>query len=181
MQQGKFGVSSLKIITAACLLASLLSCNSLEEAITEQQEKNIENYIISRMRSDTVLRRSQFDGVHYLYRPGDTTKNRLAGDTIVVDYFGRLLVSGSDTVMFDTNIEYFARRMGIDIAGRSFEPLTVVAGTDRLLSGLNKGLMLTHPKDTGEIIFNSDFGFGNKSNGRVPGNSPLIYTVYVFR
>jgi FKBP-type peptidyl-prolyl cis-trans isomerase len=40
---------------------------------------------------------------------------------------------------------------------------------------------MTHPGDLGEIIFNSDLGFGDRSNGIVPPLSPLIFKVAIVR
>jgi FKBP-type peptidyl-prolyl cis-trans isomerase len=147
----------------------------------EAQEKSLESYISTRMRADTLLRRSIGDGVNYLYRPGDTTRTRQAGDTITFNYIGRLFSTRNDSIVFDTNIPQLARRMGIDLSDRRLVPLTVAAGSSGLIEGLNKGLMMTHPRDTGEIIFNSDLGFGSSPNGMIPSNSPLIYTVYMLR
>jgi hypothetical protein len=174
----QFSIFNFQLI---CCLVFVLSCKSLDDEKIAQQEKNIESYIVSRMNADTSLRRSQFDGVNYLYRAGDTTVTRNIGDSIVFNYYGRIFSTGRDTVIFDTNIAYYALRMGVDTVGRSFAPVEAIAGNNTLLDGLSKGLMMTHPKDTGEIIFNSNFGFGSKPNGRIPSFSPLVYTVYVIK
>jgi FKBP-type peptidyl-prolyl cis-trans isomerase len=57
----------------------------------------------------------------------------------------------------------------------------VIAGNNNLLSGLSAGLMMAHLGDNGEIIFNSDMGFGKKGNGVVPPLSPLIFKVIIIR
>ena len=168
-------------LLASFCFAPVLSCKSLDDEKIAQQEKNIESYIVSRMNADALLQRMQLDGVNYLYRAGNSTVTRNAGDSIVFNYYGRIFSTGRDTVIFDANIAYYALRMGVDTAGRSFAPVTAIAGNNSLLEGLSKGLMMTHPKDTGEIIFNSNLGFGSKPNGSIPSHSPLVYTVYIIK
>lgn len=173
---------TLRAAVAILALATITAaCNKLNEERIENQEKNLENYIVARMKADTLLQRSTYAGVNYLYRPGDIMHTRREGDTIVVNYLGRLFTSGRDSIIFDTNIPQFAARLGIELGDRRLEPLTVIAGSNSLIEGLNKGLMMTHPRDTGEIIFNSSLGFGNAPNGMIPSNSPLIYTVFLVK
>jgi FKBP-type peptidyl-prolyl cis-trans isomerase len=150
-----------------------------KENPVEKQEERIETYIKTKMSKDPTLKLSQNGSVYYLYSPGDTTVRVSAGDSVYFYYTGTLL---TDTLKyFDTNDRTLENALKIDMAPEKFEPLKVVADNNNLLPGLNIGLNMTHLNDNGEIIFNSDMGFGEKGIGVVPPFSPLIFKVFIIQ
>jgi FKBP-type peptidyl-prolyl cis-trans isomerase len=153
----------------------LWSCE--KENPIEKQEEKIETYIKAKMSRNPALKFSQNNSVYYLYEPGDTTISVSAGDSIYFYYAGTLV---SDTSKyFDTNEQERANALKLDMPPEKFEPVKVIAANNNLLPGLSAGLNMTHLNDRGEIIFNSDMGFGEKGNGIVPPLSPLIFKVRV--
>ncbi|MDR2383326.1 MAG: FKBP-type peptidyl-prolyl cis-trans isomerase [Prevotellaceae bacterium] len=145
----------------------------------EKQEERIETYIKTKMSRNPALKLSQNGDVYYLYTPGDTTVTVSTGDSVYFYYAGTLV---NDTLKyFDTNDEALANALKLDFAPEKFEPLKVVAGNNNLLPGLNIGLNMSHLNDNGEIIFNSDLGFGEKGVGVVPPFSPLIFKVFIIQ
>jgi FKBP-type peptidyl-prolyl cis-trans isomerase 2 len=129
------------------------------------------------MNKNPTMKLSQDGGVYYLYEPGDMTVKVEAGDSIYFYYAATLVY---DTLRyFDTNDRALANALKLDMSSAKFEPLKVVAGNNNLLPGLNIGLNMTHLNDNGEIIFNSDMGFGEQGIGIVPPLSPLIFKVFI--
>jgi FKBP-type peptidyl-prolyl cis-trans isomerase len=131
------------------------------------------------MNKNPAMKLSQNGSVYYLYNPGDMDVTVAAGDSIYFYYAGTLV---NDTSRyFDTNDRALANALKLDMTSEKFEPVKVVAGNNNLLPGLNIGLNMTHLNDNGEIIFNSDLGFGDRGIGIVPPLSPLIFKVYIER
>ncbi|MDR2424085.1 MAG: FKBP-type peptidyl-prolyl cis-trans isomerase [Prevotellaceae bacterium] len=161
------------------IVTALLCVSCSKENPIESQETKIEAYIKSRMNSDKDLKLSKSGAVCYLSKSGDTTVNLANGDSVYFYYRAALL---TDTARyFDTNERARAEGLGMNLEGRSFDPAGVIVGRNNLLEGLGRGLQMAHPNDLGEIVFNSDYGFGGKPNGIVPANAPLIYKIRIVR
>jgi FKBP-type peptidyl-prolyl cis-trans isomerase len=144
----------------------------------EKQEERIEAYIKAKMNKNPALQLSHRDGVYYLYTPGNTAISVETGDSVYFYYAGTLV---ADTMRyFDTNDIELAKALKLTVESRQFEPVKVIAGNNNLLPGLSAGLTMTHLGDNGEIIFNSDLGYGKASIGVVPPLSPLIFKIFVF-
>jgi FKBP-type peptidyl-prolyl cis-trans isomerase len=157
-------------------LSLFLSCE--RENPVEKQEGIIESFIKTKMSKNPALKLSQESNVRYLYTPvGDITTGISTGDSVYFYYAGSLV---TDTLRyFDTNIRELAEAMGLTTDNKNFDPLGVIVGNNNLLTGLNIGLKMVHLGDSGEIIFNSDMGFGAKTNGIIPSYSPLIFKIFV--
>jgi FKBP-type peptidyl-prolyl cis-trans isomerase len=161
------------------LFALPLTWSCEREDPVEKQEEKIGTYISTKMNKNPALKLSQSGSVYYLYTPGDTTVTVSTGDSIYFYYAGTLV---NDTLRyFDTNYEPLANALNLDMPLEKFEPLKVIAGDNNLLPGLSAGLNMVHLNDNGEIIFNSDMGFGKKGNGIVPPLSPLIFKVFIIQ
>jgi FKBP-type peptidyl-prolyl cis-trans isomerase len=154
---------------------ALSSCE--KENPVEKQAENIETYIKTKRNRNPGMKLLQEGDVYYLYTPGDSTTTVSPGDSVYFYYLATLV---ADTVRyFDTNHRETAEALRLNTGYKSFEPLGAVVGNNNLLPGLNIGLKLIHPRDNGEIIFNSDLGFGDKANGIVPPFSALIFKVVI--
>jgi FKBP-type peptidyl-prolyl cis-trans isomerase len=162
---------------ALLVVFGLSSCN--KENPIEKQEEKIETYIKAKRSKNPNMKLSNDGDVYYLYEPGDTTISVSAGDSVYFYYAGTLV---TDTMKyFDTNDKALADALKLNTESRTFGPLGVIVGNNNLLTGLSIGLNMTHLGDRGEIIFNSDKGFGDKANGIIPPLSPLIFKVVITR
>jgi hypothetical protein len=169
-------VHKVNFCILALALCALYACG--EEDPVETQEKTIATYIERKLSRNPSLRLVADGSVKYLYLPGDTTTTVASGDSVYFYYAGVLVADTN--YCFATNVRSIAEALGLTVdATDNFDVLGVRAGQDNLLEGLRRGLLLTHPYDDGEIIFNSDLGFGDRSNGLIPGNTALIYKIYV--
>ncbi|MDR0559302.1 MAG: FKBP-type peptidyl-prolyl cis-trans isomerase [Prevotellaceae bacterium] len=154
----------------------LFYCCGKENPVAEQ-EKKIESYIKTKMSKNSNLKLSQNGDVFYLYESDGVSESVSAGDSVYFYYAAVLLL---DTLKyFDTNIREIFDILGLDVSNRNFEPQGTVVGSGKYLKGLDIGLKMVHDGDAGEIIFNSDYGFGGKANGIVPSHSALIYKVFI--
>jgi FKBP-type peptidyl-prolyl cis-trans isomerase len=170
---------SYRLVALFALFAvfGLSSCE--KENPIEKQEERIEAYIKAKRSKNPNMKLSNEGDVYYLYEPGDTTISVLASDSIYFYYAGTLV---TDTMRyFDTNDKALAIALKLNTDSKTFGPLGVIVGNNNLLPGLNIGLRMTHIGDRGEIIFNSDKGFGDKANGIIPPLSPLIFKVVITR
>jgi FKBP-type peptidyl-prolyl cis-trans isomerase len=167
---------STLIVLLVSFAALWLSACEKEDPVEKQEEK-IETYIRTKMNRNPNLKLARDNSVYYLYSPGDTMTRVSTGDSIYFYYAGTLL---NDTLRyFDTNYRALAEALRLNTEYRNFDPLGVIVGSNSLLPGLAAGLKMVHLGDDGEILFNSDLGFGEKGNGIVPPLSPLIFKVFI--
>lgn len=68
---------------------------------------------------------------------GEAAETVEAGDTVHVDYVGRL----EDGTVFDTSIEEVAVEAGIYVEGREYSPLTFEAGAGGMIKGFDEGVI----------------------------------------
>jgi FKBP-type peptidyl-prolyl cis-trans isomerase 2 len=68
---------------------------------------------------------------------GENSRIVKSGDTVQVDYTGKL----ENSTVFDTSIEDVAKRAGIYVDGRTYAPLTFVAGAGQMIKGFDKGVI----------------------------------------
>jgi hypothetical protein len=163
---------------ATLLFVTSLCCD--REDPVEKQEASIESYIRTKMDRNPSLRLLRDGSVSYLYVPGDSSGVApavSAGDSLYIIYAGVLLAD--TTRCFATNDIELATALGMNTDSGEFTPLGVVVGEGKLIKGLDSGLKMVHPDDKGEIIFNSDYGFGNKATGIIPAYSALIYKIQI--
>ncbi|MDR2466140.1 MAG: FKBP-type peptidyl-prolyl cis-trans isomerase [Prevotellaceae bacterium] len=161
---------------AALLFAASLCCD--KDDPIEKQEASIDSYIRTKMDRNPSLKLLRDGSVSYLYLPGDSAAPAVSpGDSLYIIYTGVLLADTSRC--FVTNDIEVAAALGMDTVSGNFAPLGVAVGEGKLIKGLDSGLKMAHPKDKGEIIFNSDYGFGNKAVGIVPAYSALIYKLVI--
>jgi FKBP-type peptidyl-prolyl cis-trans isomerase 2 len=87
------------------------------------------------------------------------------GDDVTIEYTGRL----EDGTVFDTSRESVAAEHGLDEANpnRDYGPLTVEIGDDRVIEGLEAGLLGMEQGDTATIEVSPEEGYGEHTDDRV--------------
>ena len=160
---------SLFYITFSLIV--LTSCKkALEEEKVYSENKSIEDFLQTKKWEYTNV-----DGVYHAVRKIGYGYQVAYGDTVTFWYKGYTL-SGK---VFETNIDSVAKSAKLDTTIRSFDPLVVIAGKSNLISGLDKGLLLSNENEEATILFSSDFGFGNNAIGPVKPWSPLAYNIQI--
>jgi FKBP-type peptidyl-prolyl cis-trans isomerase FklB len=102
-----------------------------------------------------------------------TALNVLRGDTVRVDYTGRLL----NDQIFDTSIEQVAKDNGIFNNTRKYEPLKFRPGFNFAIVGFEFAISLMREGEKATVIFPSRLGYGSQPSGAVPANAPLIFEI----
>jgi FKBP-type peptidyl-prolyl cis-trans isomerase len=100
------------------------------------------------------------------------------GDSVYFNYAGYIFSSGLGTI-FDTNIDSLSSVLGIDVYNRGFDNGKVVAGKGELVKGLDLGIIGAKEGEYSYIVFPSDLGYGNTTNGIIPKMSSLIYEIWI--
>jgi FKBP-type peptidyl-prolyl cis-trans isomerase len=84
------------------------------------------------------------------------------------------LLSGK---LFDTSIEANAKAAGVQQPGRPYEPISVVLGEHRVISGWDEGLLLLNEGSKATFIIPSNLAYGERPNGEIPGYSTLVFDI----
>lgn len=115
-------------------------------------------------------------GACYLYHATDTflpffdnnqTMTVQTGDTIVVDYIGRL----TDGTIFDTSIESVAQEAGIYNPQRNYEEgLSFTVGAGQMIAGFDAGVVGMALNETKTVEIPADQAYGQP-------NSEMLITV----
>ena len=94
------------------------------------------------------------------------------GDTISVDYVGTL----DDGTLFDTSIEAEATKANKVNAGRTYAPLTFVAGAGQMIAGFDKGVMGMKIDETKKLVLAPEDASGNADHPKY--NVPMTIETF---
>ncbi len=172
--------------TIAALAAAaviLFSCgkNGVENAYTKQ-DTNIESLVKNLAPEGSDATVEYFDGpvrVTVKHGDGDALES---GGTVTFLYAGHILNGSSLNAsnLFMTNNKEFAESSNWTVTDTTiFQPATVKLADDTLVKGLAKGIVGVKAGDECYIMFNGKYGFGKHTTGVVPGNSALVYHLWI--
>jgi FKBP-type peptidyl-prolyl cis-trans isomerase len=154
-------------------LIVLVACKkSLEDERVYSENKSIEDFI-----QLNNLEYTNVEGVYHATRVTGYGYQVAYDDTVTFWYVGYTL----EGKIFETNVKSIAISAKLDTTIRSFEPLTVIAGRGTLISGLDKGLLLSNENELATILFPSTMGFGNNAIGPIKQWSPLAYDIQIVK
>ncbi|MGR3809327.1 FKBP-type peptidyl-prolyl cis-trans isomerase [Jiulongibacter sp. NS-SX5] len=143
----------ISILLSSFLIFSLTACEKSEFKGKESQQ--IQQYIQSKGLTVTESRDS---GLQFILLEENPAGESLStGDYVKVIYSGRFL---SDEI-FD--------------AGQ----FSFTLGIGQVVKGFDEGISLMKVGEKATIIFPSSLGYGNKKQGSIPKNSPLIFNIDV--
>ncbi|HYV90440.1 MAG TPA: FKBP-type peptidyl-prolyl cis-trans isomerase [Chitinophagales bacterium] len=128
---------------------------------TEQEAKTIEDYLAK----NNLHAQKTPSGLYYIVEKQGDGKKVTLGDTVSVDYTGKLL----DGTEFDSSHK----------PGRT--PYTFKLGTNPVIQGWVEGLQLFNVGGKGLLLIPSPLGYGTRGNGRIPPNSILIFNVELMK
>jgi FKBP-type peptidyl-prolyl cis-trans isomerase FkpA len=152
---------------------------SLNDAIGER------NKAIDSMRNGETAAREKYitdhklvlkttpSGLKYMITKPSLKPKPLAGDTVIVDYTGRLL----DGTVFDTSIKEVAQKSGTYQEGRPYEPLKFPVGKQNVIAGWDEGLLLVNNGAKATFIVPSNLAYGDQGSGAIPPFSTLVFEV----
>jgi FKBP-type peptidyl-prolyl cis-trans isomerase len=122
----------------------------------------LENYLKLKNRKAQITEK----GLMYNISKSGNNNKVLSGDTVWVNYTGRLL----DGTIFDSNTD---ARYGHP------EPFKFVVGKGNVIKGWDQGLVLFNEESEGQLYIPSGLAYGKRSSGPIPSNSCLIFDISI--
>jgi FKBP-type peptidyl-prolyl cis-trans isomerase len=157
---------------------------SLNDAIAEK------NAAIEKMKSGEAVAANNYvaehkltavtttSGLKYIVTQPSIKRKPLAGDTVLVNYTGRIL----NGKVFDSSIAADAKSAGLAQPGRTYEPISVVLGQGQVIPGWDEGLLLLHEGSKATFIIPSSLAYGEKGAGQDIGPySTLLFDVEIVK
>ena len=145
--------------------------NKLTAELAQLKEQMaINDYI----KTNNIKQKPTATGLYYIpVVKGNTTKVQ-KGDTIKVNYIGRLL----DGKVFDTNIEAVAKKDSIYSEKGQYKPFDLPFGTGNVIPGWDQGIELMTVGSKSKFIIPSNLAYGEKGLGKaIPPFAPLLFEV----
>lgn len=149
--------------------------------VTKQQEQMQQQQMqasASQMATDDKLLQDYFtannlkptktaSGLYYLIEKEGTGNTAQKGQTVTVNYTGKLL----NGTAFDSNT---------DPAFQHVEPLTVQVGAGQVIPGWEEGMMLLKKGSKAKLFIPSPLAYGPQERGeKLPANSVLVFDIDV--
>lgn len=131
---------------------------------TDQSEDNALSWTTAMETTQPTLEQCQTAVSNYLESQKDVSIDSSttvqSGNTIVVDYIGRL----ANGEVFDTSVESVARECGLYNEARNYsEGLEFVAGAGNVVAGFDEGVMGMALNETKTIEMTSDKAYGGET------------------
>ncbi len=144
----------------------------LIEDIKNQEEGKLEAYI----KKEKLEPKKTESGLQYVIKEEGTGEKANRGDTVQVNYTGRLL----NGKVFDTNIKEVAEKENTFNAMRPYEPMTVPVGVGAVIPGWDEGLVLLPKGTKATLIIPSILAYGEQgAPGTIPPYSPLAFEIEI--
>lgn len=121
----------------------------------EREKKALADYI----KSNNITAQPDNEGLYILKEKEGTGPTPMQGDTVYVNYTGKLI----DGKVFDSS------------EGQS--PISFAIGTGRVIRGWDKGLMQLTEGTKAKFIIPSALGYGPQGGGPIPPNSTLLFDI----
>ncbi|MBP9992416.1 MAG: FKBP-type peptidyl-prolyl cis-trans isomerase [Bacteroidales bacterium] len=163
-----------------------LSLDGIEQDIVSFEERTMESFRDSLFPGLEPMK----TGFYFkkLFEP--LTEDTDDADTITdkssvyVRYVARRLY---DDKVFDTNIQDTAKKYGLYISGKGYNPLTItfyrdsstMASENSMVAGFTYAVNRMKYNEVAVTFFDSDHGYGDKGSGTsVPEYAPLCFTIW---
>lgn len=112
-------------------------------------------------------------GLQYVITKQGTGEKPAVGDTVQVNYTGRLL-SGK---IFDTSIQDSAKKAKMADPMRKYEPIKFPVGTSQVIRGWDEALLLMPKGSVAKLVIPSGLGYGEQGMGPIPPFATLVFDV----
>lgn len=162
---------SVRIGLLLLVIVAFTSCQkSLEDENRFKEETAIKKYI-----DNKKWEHIEEKGVFHAIRANKYGYQVAIGDTVAFWYKAYNL-SG---LVFATNIRKEAYLANLDTVNFTFDSTVWIAGSNTLIKGLERGLLMAREGQQGSILFPSVYGFGDNAVGPLQPWSSLAYDVFV--
>ena len=163
-------------------IIKVLRVQSLNDAIAER------NTEIAKTKADDSLAAIKYiadnklvvkttaSGLKYEITKLGLKPKPLTGDTVFVNYAGRLL----NGKVFDSSIQAIAVQAGLNQPGRTYEPISFVLGKDPIIKGWEQALLLINEGGKATLVIPPSLAYGDQGGGDViPPYSTLVFDVEI--
>lgn len=127
------------------------------------------------LKNNKLAPKKTASGLQYVVTKEGSGKNAAVGDTVVVNYIGRL----TNDKVFDTNQADLAKKHNKFNPQRPYEPLRLHLGVDGVIAGWTEAFQLFNKGSKATLIIPSALAYGERPAGEIPPYSPLIFDVEV--
>ncbi|MGO3265980.1 MAG: FKBP-type peptidyl-prolyl cis-trans isomerase [Sphingobacteriaceae bacterium] len=135
-----------------------------------------EGKIASFVEKEKLQPQKTESGLQYVIEEEGSGDNPVIGDTVVINYTGRL----TNDKVFDTNDSTVAKESDKFNPMRPYEPLRVRVGHTPVIAGWTEGLQLLNKGAKAKFIIPSSLGYGEKQQqNEIPPYAPLVFDVEV--
>lgn len=126
-----------------------------------------------------LMPKTTASGLKYVVTRTAAGRKPLAGDTLLVNYTGKLL----NGKVFDSSVESVAKASGLQQPGRNYEPIEVAVGKGQVIQGWDEGLLLLNEGSKATFIIPSNLAYGERGtpDGTIPPFSTLAFDVEVVK
>lgn len=153
----------MKYILLVASLVVFMACGGLDEVEKTQEEifnEQVEafaTWLEERDLTDSV--NITATGLHYVILEDSVSRGPLSSDVVSVHYTGSFL----DGRVFDSS------------DGRA--PIKFTLGAGQVISGWDEGIALLSVGEKAYFLIPSRLGYGTRSVGSIPANTPLVFEV----
>lgn len=163
------------------LFIKIVNVQTLNDAIAERnadlaKAKAAEAVAANKYIADNKLvLTTTASGLKYKITKASVKPKPLSGDTVYVNYAGRLL----NGKVFDTSIASIAKTAGLDQPGRPYEPIKFVVGQSKVIAGWDEGLLLMNEGSKATFVIPSNLAYDDQGSpdGAIPPSSTLVFDV----
>lgn len=174
----------LHYILSCSILAAvaILSCSKETETLFGNQEKKIESYVQTLLKSHEGAFVCYQDGVTRVTvkRSAAETEDSLNTDGLAALWYAGYTFTGSVSVsnLFTTNYTEVTNTWAVSDSS-IFKIAMVRPSEGELVDGLRRGLPGVKAGDECYILFSGKYGFGDRILGTIPANAALAYHIWV--
>jgi len=177
--KGKYIVYQIKVekVIAKGKLNDTMFQNRVTEyfkQVTEKMKKE-EPAKIAKYVADNKLKVSKTaSGLNYVITKPGSGPTPVAGDTVEVNYTGKLLTGK----VFDTSIKSVAEKdKSLFNPQNPYKPIKFPVGNKQVIAGWDEGLMLLNKGAKATLVIPSALGYGEQGMGPIPPFSTLVFDV----
>ncbi|MBS7566528.1 FKBP-type peptidyl-prolyl cis-trans isomerase [Mucilaginibacter sp. Bleaf8] len=169
--KGSFLNFTLKVEKVQSMNEAMAERNAAMEKVRAAEATTAAKYIADNKLTPKITA----SGLKYVVTQASAARKPLAGDTVLVNYTGKLL----NGKVFDSSVESVAKASGLAQPGRTYEPISVAVGKGQVIPGWDEGLLLLNEGSKATFIIPSALAYGQRGtpDGTIPPFSTLVFDV----
>ncbi len=169
LPKGSYITATVKILKIQTQEEFMGERNAELEKRKQAEAAEVNKYITDHK----LVARTTPSGLKYVITRGSMNRKPVVGDTLLVNYTGRLL----NGKVFDSSIQADAVAGGLQQPGRTYEPIQVIVGKGQVIPGWDEGLLLLNENAKATFVIPSNLAYGAQGAGDIPPYSTLVFDI----